>query len=117
MFYTRCYVAFIIMEQKEIIKIIKTKESWKSKDLINLIKSKDKKQIKIKFCHIGGYECLKDGTITNICKSLQDIKDVLDDYEIEYDETITDPIKLVKSIEDDWSDTWDDGGGSGWIVF
>jgi hypothetical protein len=117
MFYKRCYVALIIMEQKEIIKIIKTKDSWDSKDLIKLIKSQDKKQIKIKFCHIGGYECLKDGTKTDICKSLQDVKDILDAYEIEYDENITNPIKLVESIEEEWSDSWDDGGGSGWIEY
>lgn len=105
------------MEQKEIIKIIKTKDNWDSNDLIKLIESQDKKQIKIKFCHIGGYECLKDGTKTEICKSLQDVKDMLYEYGIEYDETINDPIKLVKSIEDEWTDTWDDGGGSGWIEY
>lgn len=36
------------MEQKEIIKINKRKDKWDSDELIKLIKSEDKKQIKIK---------------------------------------------------------------------
>lgn len=85
--------------------------------MIKLIKSQDKKQTNIKFYHIGGYESLKDGTQTEICKSLQDVVDLLNEYEIEYDETIENPIKLVKSIETKWSKLWDDGGGSGWIKY
>lgn len=105
------------METKDIIKIIKTKDNWESKELIELIKEKDKKQIRIEFCHIGGYELMKDGTETFICKSLKEIQRFLDDEEIEYDKTIKDPIKLVKSIEKEWSDIWDDGGGRGWITY
>lgn len=105
------------MEQNKIIEIINTKDNWNSKDLIKLIKSQDKKQIIIKFHHIGGYECLKDGTKTEICKSLNDIQKLLNRFEIEYDENIKDPIKLVESIEEEWGNTWDDGGGSGWIEY
>jgi len=105
------------MEQKEIIKIIKTKDNWDSTDLIKEIKSQDKKMIKIKFCRIGGYECLKEGTKSEICKSLKDVQSILEDWNIEYDESIKDPIKLVKSIEAEWSDKFDDGGGSGWIEY
>lgn len=105
------------MDQKEIIKIIKTKESWISKDLIKEIKNQDKAKIKIKFCHISGYECLRDGTKTDICESLKDIQSVLYEYDIEYDDTITDPYKLVESIESEWTDRFDDGGGSGWIEY
>ena len=75
------------------------------------------KIMKIRFCHIGGYECLRDGTQTEICRSLSDVQCVLEDYEIEYDKTIKDPIKLAESIEDEWADRFDDGGGSGWIEF
>ena len=105
------------MEQQEIINIIKTKDNWDSSDLIEVIKSESKKQIKIKFCHIGGYECLKDGTQIDICKSIDAVRDVLDNYDFEYDKNITDPIALVVSIEKEWEERFDDGGGSGWIEF
>lgn len=105
------------MEQNEIIKIIKTKDKWESKELIEFIKLQDKKQVKIKFCHIGGYECLRDGTKTEICKSLSEIQGLLEEWEIEFDETIKDPIKLAESVEDEWGERFDDGGGSGWIEF
>lgn len=41
---------------KDIIKLIKTKESWDSKELVKAIKKLGEDKIKIKFCHIGGYE-------------------------------------------------------------
>ena len=97
--------------------VAKSKEKWNSKELIKLIKSESKKQIKITFCHIGGYECLKDGTKTEICRSLGDIQEFLNDFDIEYDETITDPNELADSVEEEWSEIWDDGGGSGWIEY
>lgn len=105
------------MEQKKIIKLIKTKDNWNSNELINLIKSEDKKQVKITFCRIGGYELLKDGTKKEKCKSLEDVQDVLSEWDFEYDKAITDPYKLVKSIEKEWEDMFDDGGGSGWIEY
>jgi len=112
------------MKQKDIIKLIKSKENWVSEDLIKTIESQDvvkrikspeEKRIKIKFCHISGYEGLRDGTKTEVCKSLKDIQDLLNDWEIDFDETIKDPIELVDSIENAWADKFDDGGGSGWI--
>jgi predicted RNA-binding protein with EMAP domain len=105
------------METKEIIKIIKTKKNWESKELIELIKSTEQKHIRIEFCHIGGYELMRDGTQTEVCKSLKEIQCFLDGEEIEYDKTIKDPIKLVKSIEKEWAEIWDDGGGRGWIEY
>jgi len=103
------------MTQTEIIKIIKTKDNWDSNDLIKTIESQARKEVK--FCHISGYESLTSGTKTNICKSLKDIQNLLNMYEIDYDKTITDPIKLAKSIENEWIEMHDDGGGSGWIEF
>lgn len=105
------------MEQDDIIKIIKKKDNWDSKELIKTIKEKDKKQVKIKFCYIGGYECLKDGTQTEICKSLKEVQDLLEDIEIDFDKNIKDPIELAKSIESEWIERYNDGGGSGWIEF
>lgn len=103
------------MNQNEIIAIIQTKESWDSKSLIDVIKDIDKKQINIDFCYIGGYELLTDGTKTKTCKSLKDIQILLDDFEVEYDETISDPYQLAESVRCEWKETWNDGGGSGWI--
>ena len=105
------------MEQKEIIEIIKTKDNWVSKELIEAINEIYKNKIHIDFCHISGYECLSDGTQTDECESLEDVRNVLYDRGIEFDETIEDPILLVKSIEDEWSNIFDDGGGSGWIEY
>lgn len=103
------------METKDIIKIIKKKKNWESSELIKLIKEYEEKEIKIQFCHIGGYELMSDGTQIEICKSLKEIQKFLEGYEIEYDKTIKDPKELVKSIYDAWEEMWDDGGGSGWI--
>ena len=105
------------MEQDEIIKIIKSKDSWESKELIKTIKTEAKKQVKISFCHIGGYELLRDGTKTEECTSLSEVQGLLEEWEIEFDKTIKDPIKLAESIEDEWSESWNDGGGSGWIEY
>lgn len=105
------------MEETEIINIIKTKDNWESNDLIKVIKEHNKNQINIKFCHIGGYELLRNGTKTETCKSLKDIQDILDDWEVDYDINITDPVKLAESVVDEWANSWDDGGGSGWIEF
>lgn len=105
------------MEMKEIIKIIKTKENWNSEELINEIKIQDKKIIRVDFCHIGGYELMRDGTRIETCNSLNEIQDLLKEYGIDFDETIKDPIKLVKSILKKWKERWDDGGGSGWIDY
>mgnify|MGYP003644409939 CR=1 FL=1 len=105
------------MEQKAIIRIIKSKDNWDSKELVAAIKAEEKKVVRIKFCRIGGYESLRDGTQTEVCKSLEDVQNLLDDWDIEYDETITDPYKLADSIELKWEDMFDDGGGSGWIKY
>jgi len=105
------------MEQKEIIKIIKSKDIWQSDELIKVIKAQDKKTIKIEFCHIGGYECLRDGTRTKVCKSLKDVQELLDNWDIEYNANIKDAIQLADSIESKWADKFDDGGGSGWIEY
>jgi hypothetical protein len=103
------------MEQNEITKIIKGQSTWKSVELIKVIKEKSKKQVNIKFCYIGGYELLRDGTKTTTCKSLKSIQDLLDEWSIEYDAAIKDPLALAVSVRANWSACWDDGGGSAWI--
>lgn len=103
------------MEQQEIIEIIETQENWDSKDLIKTIKKEGKKRIKVKFCYIAGYECLRDGTQIEECNSLEDVQNVLRDWDIDFDENITNVKKLLDSIEDEWCDKFDDGGGSAWI--
>jgi hypothetical protein len=105
------------MEQKQIIEIIKTKDNWESQELIKTIESQDKRQILIDFCYINGYECLRNGTQTKTCESLSDIQNLLNDYDIEFDREIEDPIKLAESIEGEWAERFNDGGGSGWIEF
>lgn len=105
------------METKEIIKIIKTQKEWDSKELIKKIKEAEKNEIHIEFHHIGGYELLRDGTQTDVCKSLKDIQTPLKGYDIEFDEEITDPYKLVESVDVEWEERWNDGGGSGWIEY
>ena len=105
------------MKQKNIIEIINTKENWVSSDLIDIIISQDNQEIEITFYHIGGYELLSDGTQTRICKSLKDVHDLLKYWDMDFDKNISDPLELVKSIESDWEDSFDDGGGSGWIEY
>lgn len=75
------------------------------------------KEVKIEFCRIGGYESLREGTKKDTCKSLQDVVNVLNRFDIEYDISINDPVKLAKSVEDCWEYCWNDGGGSGWIEY
>jgi hypothetical protein len=103
------------MKTKEIIKIINRQDNWESTELVKLIKSESKKQIKITFAHIGGYELLRDGTQKDVCTTLEQVQCVLRNSDIEIDETITDPYKLVKEYGDEWAEGYDDGGGSGWI--
>lgn len=105
------------MNQQEIIKLIKTQKTWESDSLIKAIKEQAKKSINVKLCYIGGYELMKDGTKTKLCKSLEDIQDILEDFEIDYDNTITDPIALAMSVQQEWAESWNDGGGRGWIEF
>lgn len=105
------------MELGDVIKIIQTNDSWKSSDLIDLLRLEDKKIINIKLCRIYGWEGLMDGTKVDICNSLDDIREILDDCNIKYDENIVDPYELVDSIEEDWNDKWSDGGGSGWVEY
>ena len=66
-------------------------------------------------CQIGGYELLRDGTKTTTCKSLKSIQELLDEWSIEYDAAIKDPLALAVSVRANWSASWDDGGGSAWI--
>jgi len=103
------------MEHNEIIKIINRKVNWESKELVKLIKSESENQIKISFCHIGGYELLKDGTKTEICTSLEQVQGMLYNSDIEFDESIKDPYILADKYGDEWGEGYNDGGGSGWI--
>lgn len=105
------------MELFEIIEIIRAKNSWDSSELIEVLKKKESERIEIKFCYILGYESLKDGTHTEICRSLDEIRILLRDNDIEFDKTIEDPYKLAESVEEEWDDIHNDGGGSGWIEY
>ena len=95
---------------------INTKDNWTTKELNAMIDRMIPK-IKIIFAHIGGYELLRDGTQEEEINSMKALKELLEDVEFEYDENIKDPVELAKSIESQWEDRYDDGGGSGWIEY
>lgn len=105
------------MELRELIKIIKTKDNWNTTELIEVLEQCGKNKIEINFCWIGGYECMKDGTKSHICRNLLEVQEFLDDHDIEYDDRITNPHELVDSIECDWEEMKNDGGGRGWIEY
>lgn len=101
---------------KALKKIIKTKQEWTSKELLNIIDNLTPK-CKVTFFHIGGYELLKDGTKKEVLNSLEEIQDFLYESDIDYNKSITDPQKLASSVSEEWEEMCDDGGGSGWIEF
>ena len=105
----------------KIEELILSKDDWNSEELLEAIKNipKIKKVVKPKVTlyHIGGYELLRDGTQEETFKSLKELQDHLDSYEVDYDENITDFYELAGSIEDKWAESYDDGGGSGWIEY
>lgn len=103
------------MEIKELIKIIKTKDNWNTVELIEVLEQYDKDKIEINFCWIGGYG--GGGMNSHICRDLLEVQEFLDDYDIEYDDRITDPYELVDSIECDWAERYGDDGGRGWIEY
>jgi hypothetical protein len=78
--------------------------------------------LEIKFCHIGGYELLRDGTQEEICTSFEEVLELLHDYEIELpfnidnysEETITEFLDVIKPV---WRERFNDGGGRGWIEY
>lgn len=70
---------------------------------------------KFTFNYIGGYECMKDGTKSKTLHTLEEVQDHLDDFDIEYDRSISDVKKLVESVIEEWEEMFDDGGGRGWI--
>ena len=68
------------------------------------------------FYHIGGYECLRDGTIEDgTFTSINEVKNFLDEHEIEYPNDIEDFYEFIEAITPIWDNYHDDGGGSGWI--
>lgn len=68
------------------------------------------------FYHIGGYECLRDGTIEDgTFTSINEVKHFLDEHEIQYPNDIEDFYKFIEVITPIWDNYHDDGGGSGWI--
>lgn len=84
-----------------------------------------KEEFKIDLCHIGGYECLRDGTRIEKCKKLNDFFEKFFDfcYDGDYEqilnylaeqENLNDNI-LFEELEKIWKNRWDDGGGSGWF--
>lgn len=88
---------------------------------LEFLKSYDD-SLKITFCHISGYELLRDGTQEEICCSFEEVLNLLEDYEIELpvnpndysEETITDFLDAIKPA---WRERFNDGGGSGWIEY
>lgn len=104
------------MDEFKLTALIKTKPSWNSNELLKAIKNLDSVKT-VTFSWIGGYELLRDGTRQDTYTDVKSVKDMLDDYEIEYDNRITDLIELSKSVEEAWADYNDDGGGSGWIEY
>ena len=99
----------------------KIKKFKKVEKALEFLASYDNRVL-VKFCHIGGYECLRDGTRTEECTSFQEALEILEDWEVELsvdpedysDETFTD---FLDAIEDDWNERFNDGGGSGWIEY
>ena len=112
-------IIMMIKEQviSKIINLINEKKNWNSVDLVYSIRKMIEKEIEIKFKYIGGYELLRDGTKTTVCTSLGDVQAFLDSFDIEYDESITDPIELAESVEYEWNEYYNDGGGSSWIEY
>lgn len=99
----------------------KIKKFKKVEKALAFLESYDNRVL-VKFCHIGGYELLRDGTSTEECTSFQEALDILEDWGVELsvdpkdysDETLTD---FLDAIEDDWNERFNDGGGSGWIEY
>lgn len=91
---------------KEAIKYLKTLEEPKVK--------KDRTPTAT-FNYICGYEGLRDGTHTDKVKGLIELKDYLNENSISFDEELEDFYHIIDSIQEKWSERWDDGGGSGWI--
>jgi hypothetical protein len=72
----------------------------------------------VTMCRIGGYELLRDGTREDgPFFDIEKLKDYLDDWGIEYTDIPKDVYELAEEIESQWSDKFDDGGGSGWIEY
>ena len=99
----------------------KIKKFKKVEKALEFLESYDNR-ILVKFCHIGGYELLRDGTNIEECTSFKEALEILEDWGVELsvnpedysDETFTD---FLDAIEDDWNERFDDGGGSGWIEY
>ena len=70
----------------------------------------------VTFYHIGGYECLRDGTREDgTFTSIKEVQEFLDEYGIEYPTDIEDFYEFIEAITPAWEEHYDDGGGSGWI--
>ena len=68
------------------------------------------------FYHIGGYERLRDGTREDgTFTSINEVKNFLDEHEIEYPNDIEDFYEFIEAITPIWDNYHNDGGGSGWI--
>lgn len=76
------------------------------------------KNKQVVFSYINGYELLRDGTKEHkVNCTIKSIQSFLDDYEVDYDKSIKDPIKLVESVGEAWANRFNDGSGSGWIKY
>lgn len=68
------------------------------------------------FCHIGGYELLRDGTHwEEVDYAIDSVLAHIEGYEIELDKEYNDIEELLEVVEILWAERFNDGGGSGWI--
>ena len=84
-----------------------------------------KEEFEIDLCHIVGYECLRDGTHIEKCKTLNDFFENFFDscYDGVGRQDLNDLVEkenlddntLLEELEYIWENNWDDGGGSGWF--
>ncbi len=68
------------------------------------------------FYHIGGYECLRDGTKEDdtIPFTIDALKEFAAEYDLECDYFGDDVDGLLEGVENAWNEYWNEGGGSGW---
>lgn len=104
------------------ITLTKEQEEYVNKQLL-LKEEKPKKEIfKVDLYHIGGYECLRDGTRVERYDTLTEFMEEMCSFST-YRKKLNDLAaceelnegELFEVLEGIWSDRWDDGGGSGWM--
>lgn len=98
----------------KIREVILQQNTWRSEDLIKTIELIEEPVV-ITFCHIGGYELLRDGTREEEIRTYAELKEFCDENELTYDKKINDMVELAEYIESEWEERYEDGGGLSWI--